>query len=34
MLLDKLAIDLAYLTHRTLGSDLKLILRTLAAVFD
>lgn len=31
---DKLAIDLAYLEQRTLGSDLKLILRTIAAVFD
>lgn len=31
---DKLAIDLAYLEQRTLGSDLKLILRTIATVFD
>ncbi|MBM4461200.1 MAG: sugar transferase [Chloroflexi bacterium] len=31
---DKLATDLAYLEQRTLGSDLKLILRTIAAVFD
>ena len=31
---DKLAIDLAYLERRTLISDLKLILRTIAAVFD
>ncbi len=31
---DKLAIDLAYLERRTLASDLKLILRTIAAVFD
>ncbi len=31
---DKLAIDLAYLEQRTLGSDLKLIFRTLVAVFD
>ena len=31
---EKLAIDLAYLQRRTLGSDLKLILRTIAAVFD
>ena len=31
---DKLAIDLAYLERRTLVSDLKLILRTIAAVFD
>lgn len=31
---DKLAIDLAYLEHRTLGSDLKLILQTIASVFD
>ena len=30
---DKLALDLAYLTRRTLLSDLALILRTLAAVF-
>ncbi len=30
---DKLAIDLAYLERRTLVSDLKLILRTIAAVF-
>jgi len=31
---DKLAIDLAYLARRTLGSDLKLILQTVAAMFD
>jgi len=31
---DKLAIDLDYLEHRTLVSDLKLISRTIAAVFD
>jgi lipopolysaccharide/colanic/teichoic acid biosynthesis glycosyltransferase len=31
---DKLAIDLAYLTRRTLGSDLKLIFQTIAAIFD
>lgn len=31
---DKLAIDLAYLERRTLGSDLKLVLRTIRAVFD
>ncbi len=31
---DKLAIDLAYLERRTLASDLKLILQTIAAVFD
>lgn len=31
---DKLAIDLAYLEHRTLASDLKLILRTIVAVFE
>jgi lipopolysaccharide/colanic/teichoic acid biosynthesis glycosyltransferase len=31
---DKLAIDLVYLERRTLGSDLKLIFRTIAAVFD
>lgn len=30
---DKLAIDLDYLAHRTLGSDLKLIFRTIAAMF-
>ena len=31
---DKLALDLAYLARRTLFSDLKLILQTIAAVFD
>lgn len=31
---EKLAIDLAYLEQRTLGSDLKLIFRTIAAMFD
>jgi len=31
---DKLAIDLAYLARRTLGSDLKLIRQTVAAMFD
>ena len=31
---DKLAIDLAYLDRRTVVSDLKLIFRTIAAVFD
>ncbi|MFZ1403330.1 MAG: hypothetical protein WAW03_09610, partial [Anaerolineae bacterium] len=30
----KLALDLAYLARRTVASDLKLILRTIAAVFD
>lgn len=30
---DKLAIDLEYLEHRTLGSDLKLIFRTIVAMF-
>ncbi len=30
----KLAIDLAYLARRTLGSDLRLIFQTLVAVFD
>ena len=29
---EKLALELAYLRHRTLGSDLRLILRTLAAL--
>lgn len=31
---DKLAIDLAYLEQRTLVSDLKLIFRTIATIFD
>ncbi len=31
---DKLAIDLAYLEQRTLFSDLKLIFRTVVAIFD
>jgi lipopolysaccharide/colanic/teichoic acid biosynthesis glycosyltransferase len=31
---DKLAIDLAYLARRTVASDLKLIIQTIAAVFD
>jgi lipopolysaccharide/colanic/teichoic acid biosynthesis glycosyltransferase len=30
---DKLAIDLAYLERRTLGSDLKLIVGTITAMF-
>jgi len=30
---DKLAIELEYLKHRTVGTDVKLVLRTVAAIF-
>jgi len=30
---DKLAIELEYVKHRTVGTDVKLVLRTVAAIF-